>query len=112
MTHFGRRVLVRFPLSDENEWVAREAYEQGREVGIGVCLEVVCRLQSGYCCQVWYVKDQESAYRNCSGLKLSIPFDVVEGEPIGAVTVWQFYAWRARNPEGDIRDLVPGSEGH
>jgi hypothetical protein len=108
----GRRILVRWPLSDENEWLARETFEQGKEIGIGVCLQVVCRLEGGYCCNVWFVKDEEeSAYRNCSGLKLSIPCELVEGEPIGAMTVWQFYSWRVRN-QGDIRDFLPWDEGY
>lgn len=108
----GRRLLVRVPLSDENECSTREAYERGRDVGLGVCLDILCQLQGGYCCKVWFVQnEEESAYRNCSGLKLSIPCDLVEGEPIGAVTVWSTSKWMAKNPGGDLRNYVPGSEG-
>jgi hypothetical protein len=78
-----RRVLVKVPIPTENEQIARSRYEQGRRLGVGVCLDAFCWLESDLCCSVWFVGGfPEAARQLCYGLKLSVPTELSSGEPI------------------------------
>ena len=111
-----RRVLVRVPLPADNEGIAAARYEQGRAVGVGVCLFVYCRLGTALCCSTWFVKDhQESARRLCGGLKLSapLPANVDVSQPVWDRRTWR--AWRRLDRESGLahfRNFLPPRRRH
>jgi hypothetical protein len=91
-----RRVLVKVPLPPGNEGLARELYERGRALAIGVCLDVYCRLGPALCCTCWFVRDaEESARRLCWGLKLSVPApgDLPVARPVRNGLLWAVLCW-------------------
>jgi hypothetical protein len=91
-----RRVLLKVPLPADNERVAQTHYEQGRRLGIGVCLEAFCRLGPALCCTTWFVRDwEESARRLCGGLKLRAPSpsDLVSARPVRGKLLWAARRW-------------------
>jgi hypothetical protein len=93
---YRRRVLVKVPIPDNNEQVARIRFEQGRSLGIGVCLDVYCRLGTALCCSTWFVEDlEESGRRLCSGLKLCVPApgDLVVARPVRNGFIWRLRSW-------------------
>jgi hypothetical protein len=106
-----RRVLIKVPLPHENERVARTRYEQGRALGIGVCLEVFCQLESALCCSTWFVKDlEESTSKLCYGLKLSVPplTDLVIAEPVQNSLDWALRSQLdSRSEFNQFRDFLP-----
>jgi hypothetical protein len=104
-----RRVLVKVPLRPGNDRIARDRYERGRNLGIGVCLEVFCRLRQTYCCSCWFVRDpEESARRLCGGLKLSVGFDLPDARAIRSPLVWAVWRWLdARSGFHHFRDFLP-----
>jgi hypothetical protein len=89
-----RLVRIKIPLPVENEQIAKSRYEQGRSLGIGVCLDAFCWLESDLCCNTWFVRDlDESAQRLCYGLKLSVATDLPCGEPIQNWLSWKMRSW-------------------
>ncbi len=108
---YKRRVLVKIPIPNTNEQIARIRFEQGRSLGIGVCLEVYCRLGRALCCCTWFVESfEESARLLCSGLKLSAPApeDLVVAQPVRNAVIWQVRRWRdARSGFGHFREFLP-----
>jgi hypothetical protein len=107
-----RRVLIKVPLPTANERIARDRYEQGRGLGIGVCLDVFCRLGLAYCCTCWFVRDwEESAQRLCGGLKLSVADDLPDACPVRSRLAWAVCRWLdARSGFHHFRDFLPGRE--
>jgi hypothetical protein len=104
-----RRVLVKVPLPADNRRIARSRYNAGRLRGIGVCLDVFCRLGPAYCCSCWFVQDrEESARRLCSGLKLSVASDLPEAHPVRSRLAWRGRRWLdARSGFHHLRDFLP-----
>ena len=84
-----RRVLVKIPPPVGNERLARDRYDHGRGLGVGVCLDVFCRLGPAFCCTCWFVRDlEESARRLCWGLKLSVADDLPDARPVRSQLAW------------------------
>lgn len=108
---FRRRVLIKVPLPADNEQVARARYEQGRRLGIGVCLDVFCRLGPVLCCTTWFVENlEESARRLCGGLKLSVPSpaDMVAAHPVRNRLVWAVWSWLdSRSRFNQFKNFLP-----
>jgi hypothetical protein len=104
-----RRALVKVPLPPGNEQVARDRYEQGRGLGIGVCLSVFCRLGPAYCCTCWFVRDpEESARRLCGGLKLSVAENLPEARAVRSPLAWALCRWLdSRSGFHHLRDFLP-----
>jgi hypothetical protein len=107
-----RRVRVKVPLSADNEGIARDRYEQGRRLGIGVCLDVFCRLGPAFCCTCWFVQDpEESARRLCSGLKLSVADALPDARPVRSRLAWSLLRWLdARSGFHYFRDFLPSRD--
>jgi hypothetical protein len=61
VTNCRRRYWIRVPVPGDNLPLAREYYEYGRRKGLGVSLEVLCRLEGRSVCYVWVPEDQEAA---------------------------------------------------
>jgi hypothetical protein len=108
-----RRVLVKLPLPPGNGRVARDRYERGRGLGVGVCLDVFCRLGPSYCCTCWFVRDwEESARRLCGGLKLSVSSDLPAARPVRSPLAWAVCRWLdARSGLHHFRNFLPPREG-
>ncbi len=108
---YRRRVLIKIPLPVENERVARRRFEEGRRVGIGVCLSVFCRLGDAYCCTTWFVSDlEESARKLCYGLKLSVPApaDLDSARAVQGRLVWAVRRWLDGTSQFPfLRDFLP-----
>jgi hypothetical protein len=113
---YRRRVLIKVPVPADNERVARARYEQGRTVGVGVCLDVFCRLGSALCCTTWFVKGlEESARRLCYGLKLCVPApaDLVSAQPVRNGLVWAVRRWLdSRSAFNQFRNFLPARHEH
>jgi hypothetical protein len=107
-----RRVLVKVPLPPGNDQIARDRFEQGRSLGIGVCLDVYCRLRQAYCCTCWFVRDmEESARRLCGGLKLSVASDLPDARAVRSPLLWAIHRWLdARSGLHQFRDFLPQRE--
>jgi hypothetical protein len=107
-----RRVLVKIPLLLSNERIVRGRYEQGRSLGVGVCLDVFCRLGTVYCCTCWFVRDmEESALRLCWGLKLSVADDLPDARPIRNPLAWAMLRWLdTRSGFHHLRDFLPSRD--
>lgn len=107
-----RRVLVKVSPPPGNERLARSRYEEGRVLGIGVCLSVYCRMGPSYCCTCWFVRSlEESARRLCEGLKLSVATDLPQARPIRSPLVWAVRRWLdARSGFHHFRDFLPSRD--
>jgi hypothetical protein len=108
-----RRVLVKVPLPTSNEQIARHCYEQGRALGIGVCLDVFCRLEPAFCGTCWFVSDlEESSRRLCWGLKLSVASDLPDARPVRSPLAWTVLrCLDARSGFHHFRDFLPSRHG-
>jgi hypothetical protein len=94
-THAGR-FRVKVPLPAANERFARARYEQGRALGVGVCLEVLARLGRRYCCACWFVRDPEESARSCCrGLKLRV-WSTEPARPVRGWLAWAVHRWLDR----------------
>ena len=92
VTNCRRRYWIRVPVPEMNAVLAQRHFERGRQRGLGVTLELFCRLEGRSACFVWWPEDEEAASYAMQGpLKLKVPT-----EPIDAVPVRWGWLWAAR----------------
>lgn len=85
-----RGISVKVPLLAENESLARRYYSYGQERGLGLCIQMLCVLESRPCCFIWVPTDQTDA--GCamiSGLKMSIPVERINARAVRSSCIWK-----------------------
>jgi len=101
VTTHGGRLRVKVPLPAGNEGAARARYEEGRALGAGVCLDVLCRVGRAYCCACWFVRDREESARSCCrGLKLRV-WSTEPARPVRGRLAWAVHRWLDRRSGPD-----------
>jgi hypothetical protein len=89
VTNCRRDYWVRVPLPQENASLARRYYEFGKRKGLGVTLDVLCRLGGRPVCYVWVPGDPLAASYAMQGpLKLKVPADPIDAAPVRSRWVW------------------------
>jgi hypothetical protein len=94
VTNCHRRYWVRTPVPASNAALAREQFEAGRRRGLGVTLEVLCRLEGRSACFVWVPEDEEAASYAMQGpLKFKVPVEAVDAIPVRWSWLWAARCW-------------------
>lgn len=84
------KFYIKKPLPAANERLVEKLYEQGRERGFGVSLDVFCLLDSYPCCYIWLPEDeQEAELAMVAGLKMSVPVNPALAKPVKNWLLWQ-----------------------
>lgn len=96
----NRWLYVRVGVPEQNEKLARNAYEKGRRGELGVVLATLCQLQDMTCCYVWAPADEDQAERLLmpTDLKLSVSSGEYrwQGKTVSNTIHWLWLRWRYR----------------
>ena len=94
VTSRERRILVKEPLPLENERLVASLYERGCQHGLGVQIDAFCLLSSRVCCYIWMPEDEsEAEYQMISGLKLSVPTELLQAYSVKSNLMWSVQTW-------------------
>ena len=97
VTTYKRACWVRVPALDTNSDLARRYFEQGRRHGLGVTLEVCCRVGASSACFVWFPEDELAAeYAMQGSLKLRALCDPMVAIPVRSRLGWLDRRWLNR----------------
>lgn len=97
VTNCRSRYWVRVPVPETNAALARQYYEEGRRGGLGVTLEVLCRIANRSVCFVWWPKNaQEASYAMQGPLKLKVPMEPTYAIPVRGRWLWAARCWLNR----------------
>ena len=97
VTNCRRDIWVRVPVPAENVELAREYYDLGRQQGLGVTLELLCRVDDQSACFVWVPKDEiDASYAMQGPLKLSVAVNPVDATPVRSRILWCWRSWLNR----------------
>src|SRR5437588_5300528 len=82
VTNCRRNYWVHVPVPKANTELTRRHFEIGQRRGLGVTLEVLCRLRGRSACFVWWPEDEEAASYAMQGpLKMKVPIEPVDATP-------------------------------
>ncbi len=112
VTNCRRRYWVRVPVPEINSVLAQLYFEQGRQNGLGVTLEVLGRLEGRSACFVYWPENEEAASYAMQGpLKLKVPAETINIIPVRWRWQWAAQCWLNRRRQCDFFSTLLPSRG-